>query len=419
MRRLLKINLLFWGLLLTHQALWAQEQVFKETFDRNNPAEGGGRDGVFNKAGTKPAECVFENEGWDNTAARFYPAFKCVKFGSSSANGVLITPHISLKEGTTAMLKFSAAGWKSNDSDKTKNKLTITAEGCEITGDIDNTLTNGAWKEDYTVTISNITGPVAITFTGKRGYLDDVVITGEKGGEIVVTVTPPTLTEEFTFWPNMTETTRRLVTITPAEGTNVLYTTDGSEPSAENAKLITAPTTLRIKTTTTVKAVGIKGLYSSDVVSKTYTLGETLTNIADFAALADGTEMRLRLDAEQMARVTKVDGKKFTLKDKSGSIVVDFGEVPYNPAPAVDQHVAGWIVGMKKTVSGVVTMVATEKTTANYLAFAAPVTEPSAIRTVGNKKSDEHVTYYNLSGMRVENPSKGVYIANGKKHIIH
>jgi hypothetical protein len=418
MRRLLQINLLLWGLLLTHQALWAQqEQVFKETFDQNNKE--GGRDGNYGTSGTKPEDCVFDNEGWDNTTGKFYPASKCLKFGTGSANGVLSTPHISLKEGTTATLTFNAAGWTSGT-----NTLEISATGCKVAGDISlkdkNKLKNGEWTS-YTVTISDITGPtdpVTITFTGKRGFLDDVVVTGEKGGEIVVTVSDPILTEEFTFWPNTTETTKRIVTITPAEGTTVRYTTDGSKPSMEEGTLITTATTLRIKETTTIKAIALKSLYTSNVVSKTYTLGDTKTSIADFAALADDTEMRLFLSAEQMASVTSVNDKKFTLKDNSGTIVVDFGTVPYNPTPEVNQRVAGWIIGKKQTIGGVTTMVATEKTTANYMLFAAPVTDPSAIQTI-NKDKEGDVIYYNVAGMRVEQPSKGVYIANGKKLIIH
>ena len=416
MRRLIQINLLLWGLLLTHQTLWAQqEEVFKETFDKNEKA--GGRDGTYNTSGTNPAECVFDNEGWDNSVGKFYSASKCVKFGTAKDNGVLSTPHISLKEGTTATLTFNAAGWTSGT-----NTLEISATGCTVAGDISlkdkNKLKNGEWTP-YTVNISDITGPVQITFTGKRGFLDDVVVTGEKGGEIVVTVPEPTLTDEFTFWQNTTETTKRIVTITPAEGTSVRYTTDGTEPTMEDGIAITTATTLRIKKTTTIKAIGIKSLYTSNVVSKTYTLGDTKTSIADFAALADETEMRLFLSVEQMASVTSVNGKTFTLKDNSGSIVVDFGTVPYNPTPVVGQRVAGWIIGKKQTVGGVATMVATEKTNANYMIFAAPITDPSAIKTISSKKAEEDVIFYNLTGMRVNQPSKGVYIANGKKLSIH
>jgi hypothetical protein len=64
-------------------------------------------------------------------------------------------------------------------------------------------------------------------------------------------------------------------------------------------------------------------------------------------------------------------------------------------------------------------MVATEKTNANYMLFAAPITDPSAIKTISSKKTEENVIFYNLTGMRVNQPSKGVYIANGKKLSIH
>ncbi len=419
MRRLLKINLLLWGLLLTHQTLWAQqEEVFKETFAGCNGI--GGADEVWDGSSVnggpavKNGELKPDNEGW--TFTKCNGTFQCLKFGGASDPGTATTPHISLAIGSTATLTFKAAGWK--ETKNKTNKLAISATNCTVSGDIDITLEKATWK-DYTVTISDIKGAIDIKFTGNnRGFLDDVVVTGEKGGEIVVTVPEPIMTDEFTFWPNTTETTKRIVTITPAEGTSVRYTTDGTEPTMEEGTLITAATTLRIKESTTIKAIAIKSLYTSDVVTKVYTLGDTKTCIADFAALADDTEMRLFLSAEQMASVTSVNDKKFTLKDNSGTLVVDFGTVSYNPTPIVGHRVAGWLIGKKQTVGGVATLVATEKTTADYMLFAAPIADPSAIQTI-SKETEGDIIYYNLAGMRVEQPSKGVYIANGKKLIIH
>jgi hypothetical protein len=419
MKRFIQINLLLLGLLLTHQTLWAQEEeVFKETFAGCNGI--GGADEVWDGSSVnggpavKNGELKPDNEGW--TFTKCNGTFQCLKFGGASDPGTATTPHISLAIGSTATLTFKAAGWK--ETKNKTNKLSISATNCTVSGDIDITLEKATWK-DYTVTISDIKGAIDIKFTGNnRGFLDEVVIIGEKGGEIQVTVPGPTLTDEFTFWANTTETAKRILTITPAEDTSVRYTTDGTEPTMEKGTLITTTTTLRIKKTTTIKAIAIKSLYTSDIVTKTYTLGDTKTSIADFTALTDDTEMRLFLSAEQMASVTSVNGKTFTLKDKSGSLVIDFGTVSYNPTPVVGQRVAGWIIGKKQTIGGAATMVATDKTNANYMIFAAPITDPSAIQTI-NKETKGDIIYHNLAGMRIKQPSKGVYIANRKKLSIH
>ena len=401
-----------WCLLLVQQAARADSQVvFSETFDLTEGQ--GGRDDSF--GGTlKNGEYIFDNEGWSLTSCT--GAYHCVKFGTNNANGICITPYISLKTGTSATLTFNVAGWSSGN-----NKLDITAEGCTLSGDVSIAkLTNGEWRE-ASVTISDITGPVQITFTGKRGFLDDVKITGEPGGDIEVTVPAPTLTDEFTFWSNTIEATKRLVTITPAEGTIVHYTTDGSEPSITDGIEISAATTLFVWSTTTIKAIAIKSIYTSDVIAKTYTLGEPVNSIADFCALADGTEAKLFLSAEQNARITAVNGKQFTLKDDTNTLLFDFGDVTFNPTPAVNQHVAGWIIGKKQTIDDKSTFVATILTTPAYIAFAAPVTEPdiTSIKTINTQHKSASESYYTLSGLQVKNPKKGIYIASGKKLTVH
>ena len=402
--------------LLTAQTAWADnEVVFSETFAGCDGI--GGADGEFDGTKVKAGNLVTDVEGW--TFENGSGVYQCLKFGTSSKNGVSTTPHISLATGSTATLTFKAAGW--NETKNATNKLVITADGCQITGDIDITLEKAAWK-DYTVTLSDITGPVSITFTGqKRGFLDDVVVTGEKGGDITITVPEPTLTESFTFWPNTIETTRRIVTISPAENTSVRYTTDGSDPSLTDGIEVKTATSLFIKATTTVKAIGIQSLYTSEIVSKTYSLGVPVNSLADFSALADDTEAQLFLSAEQNARIIAVNGKQFTVKDDTGTLLFDFDQVDYDPTPAVQQHMAGWMIGKKQTADGQAVFKATALTTPQYMAFAARVTEPevTGIKTITTKKETATDTYHNLSGQQVKKPTKGLYITSGKKLIIH
>ena len=176
MKRNYPLLLLLCCFLLAHQKAKADnEVVFLETFAGCNGT--GGTDETF--GGTAGSgDLVYDNEGW--TADKCGGGSQCIKYGTSSAIATLSTPHISLKEGTTAILTFKAAGWKKNDTDNTKNTLTVSSEGCTVSGDIslnnaktDKQLVNGEWTT-YTVTISDITGPITIKFSGKRGFLDDV-----------------------------------------------------------------------------------------------------------------------------------------------------------------------------------------------------------------------------------------------------
>jgi len=374
------------ALLLTgHLRAWGdgvKHVALSETFDTNNGT--GGRDEGFSGsiASSNP---LYDQEGWIGTRSdhSVYGASKCIRIGTSSANGSCTSPELILiGTGKTATLTFNAAGWGGYGT----NKLTITAnDGVTLSGDTQITLVNGAWTA-YTVNITLTTAQsVQLTFTGKRGFLDDV-----KVEETVTAISDPTLTEEHLFWPNTTETATKHITLVPADSTTVYYTTDGTEPSALNGTMATLTSSIRITGTTTVKARAYYESIASSVVSKTYSVGSTVNGIAAFNALADGTEARLFLADADQARVLHGYQREMYLRDESATLCVDFGETTaaLNPTPQHNQHVAGWIVGRKQTVDGLTKLVATENTTTNYLALAAPVTEAATEPTVVNDIAD-------------------------------
>lgn len=365
-------------LVLGHLTAWAQDDpntiVFHETFDQTNGT--GGRDGVFT-GNVGSSTIKYDTEGW--TATSCGGASQCVKFGTTKDSGSLTSPEISVGNVDYVLLTFSAAGW----GDSNKNKLYVeTSDGFTIvSGDYDIVeLENGLWN-DYTVLIkvNDSSRPLLLTFTGKRGFLDDVVV------RAITTVPTPSLQDEFTFFPNTTEeNASKHVTLTPANYTVAYYTTDGSTPSKTNGTEAIQTTGVPIHGTTTVKAIAYVGDMASEVVTKTYTQGNTVNGIAAFKALANGTEVRLFLADEDNARVLHGhDGKQLYLRDNSGTLCLDFdGKAVFNPAPAHNQHVAGWIVGQKKTEDGLTKLVATSNTTTDFLALAAPVTEPDTQPTI-------------------------------------
>lgn len=416
MKRNYSLLLLLWCFLLAHQTVYAdgiKRVVFSETFDKNNGTGGNPKDGQEAAyTGSIASSAIQFDSEWDIlTQSSIYGGYKCMRFGTGSATGSCTTTALDLVDaGKTATLTFRAAGWGGSGT----NKLNITAIGAELSEGTEITLTNGTWK-DYSFTISNATGEFTITFSGKRGFLDDVKIE-----ETVSTLSAPTMTEGGTFWPNTTEAASKSITIRPASGTSVHYTLDGTEPSATNGTLITMSTNLHFTETKTVKAIAFYETLTSTIVSNTFTLGTTTNSLNDFRQLTDETETRLYLDPASNVRVTAVDGKTFTVKDDTGTMLFDFGETAFNPLPAVNQHIAGWIIGKKKTVDSNAAFVATSNTSPNYMAFAARVTESdvTSVKAITTQQEGAK-TYYNLSGLQVKHPTKGVYIANGKKLIVH
>ena len=390
------------------QGAWAiNDVVFTETFDTNKGT--GGKDSKYD-GNIASSTAKFDNEGWEITLVsnnkKVYGAYQCVKFGDGSNNGTLTTPSIT-PGATYALLTFSAAGW----GDTKTNTLTITAtNGIGLTGDTDITLENEEWL-DYSVLINtNGASNFKISFTGKRGFLDDVVV------RRVDIVEAPTLPTSDTFWPNTTETATKSITLSPASFTSIRYTTNGATPTTTTGTLVTASSTITLSATTTIKAIAYIGTIASEVTTRTYTLGTTNVNsISAFNALSENTEARLFLSADKNARVLHGQDGKMYLRDNTGTLCMDFGTTAtFNPAPQHNQHVAGWIVGKKQTVNGLPKLVATSNTNTNHLALAAPVTEaataPKAIEKSDiNSNVGDWVTVANVRNNGTPITVSGIY----------
>ena len=344
--------------------------VFQETFDKTSGT--GGRDGLFS-GNIGSSTIKYDSESWAS-ADKCGGANQCVKFGTSSANGILSTPEISLDGASYALLTFNAAGW----GDSNKNKLAITANaGFELSGDNNITeLVNEEWEEySVLIKVTDANATLQLTFTGKRGFLDDVVV------RKITTIPVPSLPDDFTFFPNTTEEkASKHVMLTPVNYTVAYYTTDGSTPSSSNGTEALQTTGVPIHGTTTVKAIAYVGNMASEVVTKTYTQGNTVNGISAFCDLADGTEARIFLadDASHETRVLYYDETRHQLfvRENTKSLCVDFGNTAtFSPTPQYNQHIGGWIVGKKATDNGMPKLVATDNTSTAFLAIADPVTE--------------------------------------------
>jgi len=363
--------LLFCSLLLIVQAAWAdgvKHLAFLETFDATSGT--GGNDNQFkDNIGSSKIQC--DQEGWSSTKCG--GANQCLKFGTGSEDGVCTTPQIILL-GKQGVLYFDAAGWESD-----QNTLEITAnEGVTFQGSTTFDLTAAKWQKSIAIhfTLESATY-LQLTFTGRRGFLDNIRVE-----EDVTAINAPTLPDEYLFWPKTTETATTNITLIPSDSTTVYYTTDGTEPSETNGNIATLTTNFMITGTTTVKARAYYQGIASDLVSKTYTEGETVNSITAFKAKDEGDEVRLFIPYDSQARVLHGQDGKAYLYDNTGPLCLDFGTTAtFNPMPKDNQHVAGWIIGKKQTADGLLKLVATSNTNTNHLALADRVSEPNIAPT--------------------------------------
>ena len=222
------------------QGAWAVNHIaFHETF-MNNPNKGG-IEGEYDQGNSIP---YYNLDGWSGSnATKIFGAHECIRFGTGDTDGVCTTPEIVLVgAGKTATLTFRAAGWKGTAN----NTLRVSAnDGVSLTGNTNITLTNSSWTE-YSVTITLTTATyVQLTFSGRRGFLDDVKVT-----EDVSAINAPTLPNNHLFWANTTETATKAITLIPSDSTTVYYTTDGTTPSKTNGKIATLTSNIIITGTT-------------------------------------------------------------------------------------------------------------------------------------------------------------------------
>ena len=152
------------------------EILFEERFSQLNGTGGHDNGYTGSVAGTQLTIESSTDETWTE-ATKIYIGKECAKIGTSSVNGILTSSPIILTGN--GILTFSAAGWGGSNT----NTLTVTATGGTLSGDTDITLNNGSWS-DYAIDITDVTDTLVLTFSGKRGFIDDIVVTSVNSSSI-------------------------------------------------------------------------------------------------------------------------------------------------------------------------------------------------------------------------------------------
>ena len=150
---------------------FAGDTIFYESFDKNTKT--GGNDGKWYDI-SKKYDIEYDNAGWntDNGSG----AEKCIILGTSSKKGYTTTP--SLGYSGTVKLAFKAGGWNIK-AEKTTIKISLSGGG-EIIGNTTVELVKGAFT-DYTFPIKGLTADSKITFSAivasnNRFFLDEVLV---------------------------------------------------------------------------------------------------------------------------------------------------------------------------------------------------------------------------------------------------
>ena len=305
-----------------------------------------------------------EPDNWD--AANFSNAYAgrngCFKLGTSSYTGTIVTNAISLTG--CGKLTFQAKQYKSGE-----DGLTVSVTGATATGDI--SITAGADFADYTVYLNDAAGSVVITFTSTtRIFIDEIRL---------VKVEKESVTLAASDYASFCSAYPLDLTPTANYAAYAVTATSGSTVTFEKIPGAVPAQTPFI-------------LYGAGKGGNTYEL-----TIATGATTPVAGNM---LEGTIVATpITTVSGDYTNFGLKSGKFVkISDGTLPANKAylPILTANVPSDASALDIIFDGGTT----------------------GINEVRSQMSEVRGNIYDLQGRRVAQPTKGLYIVNGKKVVI-
>lgn len=330
--------------------------IFYESF--NDCDKSGGNDGTWNNIATT-GNIANDNDGW--TYVKGNAASSCARFGTGSAKGSATTP--ALGYVGDAYLTFYAAAWDGSD-EKTTINLSISGGGTLSETSID--LAKGAWSL-YTVKATGLTASSQIVFAApndnkNRFLLDEVALIPAKFS--ISSVGYGTFYSEFAY-------------VMPEGVEGYIMTADGEGVAA--VKTFEANDIVPAKTALLVKG---NGEFDVEFTNESATISTDGNLLKGFSAYNE----------------TVGEGVHYKL--------------------GVGSNGLGWYYGGASNTTGAPFNIEANKAylvvpSSNSPRFISIDTE-TAIEGV---KVNEDKTVYDLSGRRVNNAAKGLYINNGKKVI--
>lgn len=174
------------------------------------------------------------------------------------------------------------------------------------------TVSTGSYTEDgATGTWSGEAATVTLTAGGSKGHARINAMTVTVEGEMADVVPNPVISPAATLFSPSIEVSIAC----DDEDASIYYTLDDTEPSAAS-NLYTEPFTLT--QTATVKAIAVKGMAKSSVVTSTFTRAAGVQSIAEFLTLDEGETVVF----ENPVVVTHYTDKHLYVQDETGAMLI-------------------------------------------------------------------------------------------------
>lgn len=175
------------------------------------------------------------------------------------------------------------------------------------------TVSTGAYSEDGATTGSWVGTAQAFTLTagGTSGHARISKI------EVVLAPVDGVLAPSFSLAEGIYYVAQEVTLSCATADATIHYTTDNSDPTVSSA---TYSDPIKVETTTTIKAIAVKGSEKSDIVSATYTIAEpaTVENIAVFKETSKETVVKFANSVD----VIYQNGAYLFIQDATGASLI-------------------------------------------------------------------------------------------------
>lgn len=339
-------------------------ELLNETFDDcagDEPKDGFGG----NSNGFKDVPASLAEAGWELTRCQAGDGY--LKLTSGKGDGTVTTPSIALNGTTT--LSFDVAPWKNETATIEVSLENATFEDGVTTSKTFNDLEQNTWKTKTFDIIGNGNVKISITSKNWRSFIDNFVVGGgaQPAHEINLT---------FSSAGYLTWVATADIDFEATEGVTAYQITEATPQgiTAEEVKKAPKGAALLLKGTDTVE---LKRTSDVAPLQNNKMLACTNTSVTGITGSATSTDIYVLGNGNKGLGFYMLSG---TLQAGKGYLNISGG------------------AGAKPS----------------FIAFE----ETTGVSNAAVETTEDDGTYFNLQGVRIMNPQKGIYIKNGKKIVI-
>jgi len=317
--------------------------ILSETFSKCTFTSELGTDGTYAQASgsdiTSSSDTYTDNPGW--TFVKAYQASGAIKMGTSKVAGEAETPAlVGLTAASgNATVVFYAVPWT---TDAVGLTLSLVGDGTLDKTQVD---MKAAALTKFTVSITGGTDATKLHIaSAKRWFITELTVTA--GLPAAAAVEAPA----FSIAGGTYDQAQSVAITSATDGASIYYTVDGTTPTAESTPYTTP---LELSSTTTLKAIAVKGTDVSEITETSYVFSKVVTSLADLLAqsVGEATPFILTISESNPVTILAHSGTNYYLQQGEANVWMYYNGTELTEATS-NMTVTGTITGTLTTYYG-------------------------------------------------------------------